>query len=811
MRNLRPLLVLLFLFVFSQFSLFPGISSSQTFPDSTADVVIGQSNFTTGTSGTTQTTFNRATGMALDTTVSPPILYIADRDNHRILGYYNYLFIQTGAPADFVIGQSDYVTGTSGLSSTEFNQPQGIAVDPNGNLWVADNTNNRVLVFISPTTTDYTADYVFGQGGSFTTGTQNNGGISDSSLYLPMNIAFDNQNRAYICDTYNHRILIFNDPLNTDRKADYVLGQSDFTTGSSSTTDSTLNMPYNCVILPNGDLYVADYSNHRILKFIDPINTDRKADQVFGQAGNYTTATANNPSLNEESLNYPINIAVDEFGILYVSDATNHRVLAYNTPLDTTADYVYGQGGSYTTNTSSTTATGLYSPNGILTDKYGNILIADVNNHRVAKFLKTSNAVFYTSETELNFGTINTGTTDTLDFMILNSGMDTLFVDSLRIQSTNGLTGNSFTIVEMTDTITASPPDTMFINVSFNPAAETSYLDSLVIYHRKRSGSATEIMTIALTGDGQETLLTGGWPPPDSTADVVIGQTDFVTGTSGLTQTKFNNASFVALDTAVSPPILYVSDVNNHRILGYYNYPFLQNGAAADFVIGQTDFTSNTTGVTDSKFNTQYGIAVDNDRNLWVADNVNNRVLVFISPTTTDFTADYVFGQAGSFTSNTANLGGVSDSSLNRPCYVTFDNQDRVYICEGFNNRILIFNDPLNTDLAADYVIGQSDFISNGSSCTDSTLYSPTAIAVAENGDLFVADYGNHRVLKFNDPINTDKKADQVFGQGGNFTTNTLNNPSLNAESLNNPVNVYMDKFGQLYISDSSFALENLA
>ena len=208
---------------------------SQTFPDSTADRVLGQADFVTATAGTTQTSFCMPVGIALDTTVSPPILYISDYNNNRILGYYNYPFLQNNAPADFVIGQTDFISAGSGTTATSFNRPYGITVDSERNLWVADQKNNRVLVFLSPTTTDYTADYVFGQGGSFITADTNKGGVSESSLFFPENIAFDNQNRVYICDDYNHRILVFNDPLNTDLNADYVIGQPDFSSNALST------------------------------------------------------------------------------------------------------------------------------------------------------------------------------------------------------------------------------------------------------------------------------------------------------------------------------------------------------------------------------------------------------------------------------------------------------------------------------------------------------------------------------------------------------------------------------------------------
>ena len=192
-------IVLLFLSMFS----FPAFS--QTFPDSTADIVIGQSDFVTGTSGLSQTTLNCPDHIALDTTVSPPIMYISDYGNYRVLGYYNYPFLQNNAPADIVIGQPDFVTASFGTTASSFGDPTGLAVDAEGNLWVTDRVNNRVLVFNSPTTTDLVADYVFGQGGSFTTADTNKGGISASSLNYPEDIAFDNQDRVYIC--FARRIL----------------------------------------------------------------------------------------------------------------------------------------------------------------------------------------------------------------------------------------------------------------------------------------------------------------------------------------------------------------------------------------------------------------------------------------------------------------------------------------------------------------------------------------------------------------------------------------------------------------------------
>src|ERR1041385_109004 len=89
------------------------------------------------------------TGVALDTRATPPIIYVADTNNNRVLGWKNATSFANGKAADLVIGQKDgYSTSPNGpgLSSFTlgFNSPQGVAV-LNGDLYVSDTGNNRVL------------------------------------------------------------------------------------------------------------------------------------------------------------------------------------------------------------------------------------------------------------------------------------------------------------------------------------------------------------------------------------------------------------------------------------------------------------------------------------------------------------------------------------------------------------------------------------------------------------------------------------------------------------------------------------------
>src|SRR5437773_1812030 len=97
---------------------------------------------------------------------------------------------------------------TGGVSASTLCQPTGVAVDSSGNVYVADLSNNRVLEYSNPLATDTVADQVFGQGGSFTTNVPNNGGPpSAAGLNFPSGVAVDPSGNLYVADPANNRVL----------------------------------------------------------------------------------------------------------------------------------------------------------------------------------------------------------------------------------------------------------------------------------------------------------------------------------------------------------------------------------------------------------------------------------------------------------------------------------------------------------------------------------------------------------------------------------------------------------------------------
>ena len=109
-----------------------------------ATYVVGQANFTTRDYGTTNKRFWYAYDVAVDITNGK--MYVADWWNNRVLRFA-YPVTQNDPVADLVFGQSTFTSSTSGTTGNTFKALTGIAVDASGNLWVADAGNHRVLKF----------------------------------------------------------------------------------------------------------------------------------------------------------------------------------------------------------------------------------------------------------------------------------------------------------------------------------------------------------------------------------------------------------------------------------------------------------------------------------------------------------------------------------------------------------------------------------------------------------------------------------------------------------------------------------------
>jgi uncharacterized repeat protein (TIGR03803 family) len=743
--------------------------------DTVADRVLGQPNFsTTPPSSISSSGLSGPMAVAIDKSVVPNRLYVSDSMNNRILGYKDVTSLINGGPADLVIGQSSFssnlCTNGGGVNASSLCQPHGVAVDAIGNLYVADTMTNRVLEYNTPFAgcgsfpcVGRAANWVFGQG-FFTSGGCNQGGLSANSLCGPSGVALDTNGNLYVADTSNNRVLEFNTPP-SNTTADTVFGQlGSFTSNTANNGGISANSlfgPESVAVNVSGNLYIADSNNSRVLEYNTPLTSDTTADAVFGQSGRFTSNVCSGPGSSRNLCN-PHGVAVDASGNVYIADYLYNRVLEFNAP-STIAARVFGQLGSFSTvnrNDGGLTANSLYNPTNLAVDGSGNLYVADYNNNRVLEY-----------NTPL--------TTDTTADVVLGQA-----------------------------NFSNDAPNWQVTTASSMPYPSSVAIDTSVVPNRLY---VADTLSNRVLGWKDVTALSN-----DEPADLVVGQPDFVSyscNNGGPSASSLCGVSELAVDGSGN---LYVGDNSNYRVLEY-NDPFAACssfpcvGGPANLVFGQgSSFTSklcNNGGVTAATMCEPGGLTTDADGDLYVSDPSNNRVLEFDAPLSTGMSASTVFGQGGSFSSNTCNNGGISAASLCGPSGLAMDSSGDLFVSDLQNYRVLEYDSPLTTDTIADQVFGQTDFISN--MCTPQDVVSASSlcggafgIGLDALGNLYVVDDGNNRALEYNNPLSSNT-ADLAFGQFGSFTSGTANNGGVSASSLWGPLDVKADSNGNIYIADA--------
>jgi sugar lactone lactonase YvrE/imidazoleglycerol phosphate dehydratase HisB len=695
-----------------------------------ADIVLGQADFLHGA-------INNLKGTMLDTPYSVAVdsnsgrVYVSDQNNNRVLWWNNSSSLTNGQAADGVLGQPDFASNASACTQTGMNGPMGICVDGLGNVWVADEKNRRVLKFNTPIlAAGAAADIVLGQA-NFTSSVR---ACTQTGMKEVYDVSVDRSGNVWVADAGNGRVLKFNSPVSaTGEAAAIVLGQANFTTAVSACSQTGMASPVAASVDGSGNVWVADSYNNRVLKFnIPALATGEAADLVLGQA-NFTSSDYGS---GLTGLSVPEAVSVDTSGNVWISDKSNYRVLKFNIPASETgetADMVLGQT-DFTIKESGCSQTKMNVPQGVFVDVSGNVWIADPSNNRVLKF---------------NTPALATG--EAADLVLGHTD----FTQSINVNA-SGIAGS--------------------FDVATDPNSGRVYV------------SDTGNSRILWWNDPAS--LTNG-----KAADGVVGQTDFKSYDVATTQTGLNTPQKICVDGSGN---LWVADYGNNRILKF-NTPSLATGEAADMVLGPASFTAATQGCSQSEMKNPYGVTVDNAGNVWVADTGNNRVLKFNAPASaTGETADIVLGQPN-YTSGTSNC---SKTGFNSPMAISADSAGNAWVDDTGNCRILKFNTPVSaTGETADIVLGQPDFTSGNADCTQTGLGAPYGVNVDNAGNVWVADSGYNRILKFNTPTAaTGKAADSVFCQP-NFTTS---DPGCTAEKINNPVGLCIDRTGNMWVVDGN-------
>ena len=249
--------------------------------------------------GITEAQFNYPTGVAVDAEGN---VYVADYVNHLIRKVT-------------LEGRVD--TLASGSASTRFNYPTGVAVDASDNVYVADTSNHRIRKITA-------AGVVSTLAGTGESGSMNGDGITEAQFNYPRGVAVDAEGNLYVTDEYNHLIRKITAAGEVSTLAG--TGESGSMNGDGI-TEARFNSPTGVAVDAEGNVYVADTSNHLIRKIT-------AAGEVSTLAGTGESGSMNGDGITEAQFNYPRGVAVDAEGNLYVADTSNHliRKIEYKLP-----------------------------------------------------------------------------------------------------------------------------------------------------------------------------------------------------------------------------------------------------------------------------------------------------------------------------------------------------------------------------------------------------------------------------------------------------------------------------------------------
>jgi len=749
--------IICFIFI-AEFLLLPTFSLGQPVRgvsgDSWADVVLGQSDFSQMAMNTVVANrVARPGGVFVDRVSSPNRLYVFDAGNNRILGFSNLGVLSpnqsvttgvTWAP-DIVLGQTDfthmaangdsqlqdfpgynfaaYLSSTDPLpnptasmlnlldprvvSPGESGSYATMAVDSQGNLYVPDYYNNRVLCYAAPTYTGEAASYEWGQP-DFNSYRPNQGGSATNSTFSFMNqrgflvagVCIDHWGNLWVTDTGNDRVMRFPNlsapaygvPTAT---ADVILG----VTGVPASNDLDMThfyYPGSVRVDPAGDVFVADgppasnpskTQGGRILIF---------KPQSYNGSGvpQYTNDQTPNGSVTN-GLNWPTGIEFDPSGDLWVNDFGNTQVILYHmnlaavpptgtpTKLLLRSQFYPGVGSSV---------------DAVTTDN------SDFNYAYPVGSVMSGNSPEYHHDNWGGLGVDSAGdvfvssTDPIIDIMRYPAPIPSL-TTSGSVTAVN-LPGfpNEAHAPDVAVFKNGQDPDTGGIN---NVVTNTSVgaLGLAIGY----SSSVTQLIATENHRMDYWNLDTTNEP----SCGLVNGKAiDGFAGTTASTVNYMAGEDFgrVCTDQVAGQPHLWAIHGDSNNIwVEVYNLPLTpwQTGAVSiTFPIPILGGGALTCGSPGSKV--LYGIAVDQAANyLWLSDSLNSRVFrvrnpLGVSPNPTPV-VDIILGQPSAAATLTNQGGAESAKTLNLPGAVTYDHHGNLYVSDfsleaNGNARLLEFD-----------------------------------------------------------------------------------------------------------------------
>jgi len=639
---------------------------------------------------------NCPSGLAVDSTGT---VFIADLGNNRIRRVDGGTGIITTVAGT---GTAGFGGDTGPAGSAVLNQPAGLAFDSLGNLFIGDRGNNRVRKISAiggVITSSSIITTVAGSGVacSPTTGVCGDGvpnGATLAQLNAPRGLGFDGAGNLYISDSGSNRIR----RLDTAGTLTTVAGTG--TAGSAGdggqATAAQLNLPYGVALDTLGNLFIADRN---------PSSSGRIR-RVVLSTGVITTLLV---------ATLPEGVAVDGANNLYISNSFSLTVLRR-----TSAGTLTTVAGNSTTGFSGdghpATDASLMTPLGMVLDGFGNLFVADTQNHRIRRV-------------DAITGGITT---------IAGTGAATYNGDNIRA---------TFASLNLPSGLAFDSAGNLFIADQSNRRVRRVVPGA----HGVISGAVDEIITTvagnstgcpggaSLCGDGGA-ATSGNLGSPAAIAFDSLG--NLFIADAGANRIRRVDAGPDGLVTGASDPNEIITTVAGNGNDCSSSPPTCGDGGPA----------------TSASIRQPRGLAVDSSGNLYIEDGRNRirRVAAGADSKVTGAADEIISNAAGSAGggSGFSGDGGLATNALlNTPMGLSFDIAGNLYIADQSNNRIrrvdavggaITSASKINT-VAGNGVFG---FGGDGALVTDARLANPTLAWLDAVGNMYIADQSNNRIRR---------------------------------------------------------------
>ena len=352
-------------------------------------------------------------------------------------------------------GNPAYTGDTGAASAATLNTPWGVALDGAGNLYIADTGNNVIREIMAATgiITTVAGNGIGCQGQSDTVG--DNCAATSAVLNSPQGLTLDGNGNLYIADTANHRIRIV-DPvsgiINTIAGNGFanLNGSGGFAGDNGPASQAELNYPFAVAFDPSGNMYIPDSANDvvRIVAATGGMVSGSSTISTFAGTPGTSGYTGDGTAANTATLFAPSGVAADPAGNVYIADTQNAAIRKVTSAASSTPGIIStvakNGAGQYFFNGKFSTVD-IYGPLGLFIDSYGDLFFADSLNMRIREIQSNYVALSYLlyavrqgSKSGPQDQTLENDGNAALDLTILNPVLNSA-IDAAETTCTTGL------------------------------------------------------------------------------------------------------------------------------------------------------------------------------------------------------------------------------------------------------------------------------------------------------------------------------------------------------------------------------------